>query len=402
MTVRYLKPVIHPTKGQITYNSSTNKRMLVAKDSAEDQMVVVIRGGSSSLWFDNWNGSGALISEGEQPLHYLSLKQVWNGNSWDFSIIQEAYPTNSLSMLDGKSVWLAKEADHMAWKREFRYVTGGGAIGNANGREGSVSFCILLRLEGKVALITGAASGIGEETVRLFVENGAFVVAADVQDELGHQLVASFGSDKVSYHHCDVRDEMQVEDTIGYTLAKYGSLDILFSNAGIIGPLTSILDLDIQGFDNTMATNVRGVAATIKHAARAMVARKVKGSIICTTSVAACLGGAGPHAYTTSKHALIGLVRTACSELGAYGIRVNSISPFGVATPLPCTAYNLQPRQVEENCCASANLKGIVLKTKHIAEAALFLASDESAYISGHNLVVDGGFTVVSNSLSAI
>ncbi|KAJ0053916.1 hypothetical protein Pint_00794 [Pistacia integerrima] len=257
------------------------------------------------------------------------------------------------------------------------------------------------RLEGKVALITGSASGIGEEAVRLFAENGAFIVAADVQDELGHQVVASIGTDKVCYHHCDVRDEKQVEETVSYTLEKYGRLDVLFSNAGIIGPLGGILDFDISGFDNTMATNVRGVAATIKYAARAMVDRNIRGSIICTTSVASSLGGTGPHAYTISKHALVGLVRAACSELGAYGIRVNSISPFGVATPLACTAYHLKPDVVEANICSIANLKGIVLKAGHIAEAALFLASDESAYISGHNLAVDGGFTVVNHSYSS-
>ncbi|KAJ6972771.1 short-chain dehydrogenase reductase 3b [Populus alba] len=258
------------------------------------------------------------------------------------------------------------------------------------------------RLEGKVALITGAASGIGEEAVKLFVENGGFVVAADVQDDLGHQVVASIGADRATYRHCDVRDEKQVEETVKYIMEKYGKLDILFSNAGIIGPLTGILELDIEGFDNTMATNVRGVAATIKHAARAMVSENIRGSIICTTSVASSLAGTGPHAYTTSKHALVGLVRAACSELGAYGIRVNCISPYGVATPLSCRAYNLQPSEVEANSCALANLKGIVLKARHIAEAALFLASDESAYISGHNLAVDGGFTVVNHSFSAI
>ncbi|XP_057484231.1 short-chain dehydrogenase reductase 3b-like [Actinidia eriantha] len=254
------------------------------------------------------------------------------------------------------------------------------------------------RLEGKVALITGAASGIGEASARLFAENGACVVVADMEDESGHQVVASIGSERVSYRHCDVRDEKQVEETVKFTLEKYGSLDILFSNAGIMGPLTNLLDLDMEGLDNTMATNVRGVAATMKHAARAMVAKKIRGSIICTTSVAACLGGSGPHAYTASKHALIGLARSACSELGVYGIRVNCISPFGVATPLSCKAYHLEPSEVEANSCGLANLKGIVLKARHVAEAALFLASDESAYVSGHNLVVDGGFTVVSQS----
>ncbi|KAB1201609.1 Short-chain dehydrogenase reductase 3b [Morella rubra] len=204
------------------------------------------------------------------------------------------------------------------------------------------------------------------------------------------------------YRHCDVRDEKQVEETVSYALEKYGSLDVLFSNAGIIGPLTGILELDMNDFDNTMATNVRGVAATIKHAARAMVGRNIRGSIICTASVAASIGGAGPHAYTTSKHALLGLVRGACSELGAYGIRVNCISPFGIGTPLSCNAYNLQPSEVEANSCAAANLKGVVLKANHVAEAALFFASDESAYISGHNLVVDGGFTVVNRGFSGI
>jgi NAD(P)-dependent dehydrogenase (short-subunit alcohol dehydrogenase family) len=253
-----------------------------------------------------------------------------------------------------------------------------------------------------VAIITGAASGIGEEAVRLFAENGAFVVAADVQDELGHRVVASIGTERVAYRHCDVRDEKQVEETVNYALEKYGSLDILFSNAGIMGPLSTILELDIDGLDNTMAINVLGVAATFKHAARAMVGRNIRGSIICTTSVASSIGGSGPHAYTTSKHALLGLVRSACSELGAYGIRVNSISPFGIATPLSCKAYNLQPSEVEANCCAVANLKGIALKARHVAEAALFLASDESAYISGHNLAVDGGFTVVNNCPAAV
>ncbi|KAK3407527.1 hypothetical protein EUGRSUZ_K03571 [Eucalyptus grandis] len=218
---------------------------------------------------------------------------------------------------------------------------------------------------GKVALVTGAASGIGEEAARLFAEHGAFVVIADIQDELGQKVADSIGNHRASYHHCDVRDESQVESAVNYTVREHKKLDVLFSNAGVIGPLDGILDLDLAAFDATVATNVRGVAATIKHAARAMVAAGTRGSIVCTASVAAAIGGAGPHAYTVSKHALVGL-------------------------------------EVEVNSAAAANLKGVVLRARHVAEAALFLASDESEYISGHNLAVDGGFTAVSHSYAAM
>ncbi|PNX88228.1 short-chain dehydrogenase reductase 3b-like protein [Trifolium pratense] len=252
-------------------------------------------------------------------------------------------------------------------------------------------------MEGKVAIVTGAASGIGAKTVKTFVENGAFVVIADVNDELGHQVANSIGLEKVSYHHCDVSDEKQVEELVAFTLKKYGTLDIVFSNVGIAGPLSSILEFDLNKFDKTMAVNVRGSAAVIKHAARVMVERKIRGSIICTASVAGSVAGVGGHDYTASKHGLIGLVRATCSELGAYGIRVNSISPYAIATPLACTSMGMEPSEVEAIGIDSANLKGVTLNTTHIAETALFLASDESAYISGHNLVVDGGFSVISS-----
>ncbi|KAI9113508.1 hypothetical protein K1719_015435 [Acacia pycnantha] len=253
-------------------------------------------------------------------------------------------------------------------------------------------------LKGKVALVTGGASGIGEETVRLFADHGAFVVAADVQDELGRQVAASIPSNTVTYQHCDVRDEKQVEETVNFTIQKYGILDILFSNAGILGSFSGILDLDLNKFDNIMAVNVRGVIATVKHAGRAMVERNIRGSIICAASVSSSLAGCGPQAYTVLKHAVLGLVRAACSELGAHGIRVNCVSPYGVATPMTCSPFNSKPEEVEESICSEAVLKGVVLKAKHIAEAALFLASDDSGYVNGLNFVVDGGYGVVKGA----
>lgn len=108
-------------------------------------------------------------------------------------------------------------------------------------------------------------------------------------------------------------------------------------------------------------------------------------------------GGVASTAYTSSKHALLGVVRSSCADLGEYGIRVNCVSPHGVATPLACQVLNLEESEAEELLSSTAILKGVVLKVSHIAEAALFLASDESAYVSGQNLVVDGGFSVVKS-----
>ncbi|CAJ1874049.1 unnamed protein product [Sphenostylis stenocarpa] len=260
----------------------------------------------------------------------------------------------------------------------------------------------MFRLQGKVAIVTGGATGIGAETVKIFVENGASVVIADIKEELGQSLAISIGSEKVSYRHCDVRDENQVSETVAFAVEKYGSLDIMFSNAGVAGSYLTILDLDLNKFDDTMAVNVRGAAAMIKHAARVMVATKTRGSIICTASVACSFGGSAGHEYTTSKHGVVGLVRSACGELGAYGIRVNSISPYALASPLTCDALDVGPAEVEAMAHGSAILEGITLKANHIAEAALFLASDESIYISGHNLAVDGGFSSVNRWLPRI
>ncbi|KAJ3669310.1 hypothetical protein LUZ60_011260 [Juncus effusus] len=245
------------------------------------------------------------------------------------------------------------------------------------------------RLQGKVAIITGAASGIGEAAARLFASNGAIVIIADIQDDLGKDVAASIGIEKCSYVHCDVTDEAQVENTVKYAMITFGRLDVMYSNAGIMINSPSILDLDLNDFEKVMSVNVNGTAAAIKHTGQAMKEAGIQGSIICTASVAASQAENGPASYVASKHAALGLIRAATSDLGRYGIRVNCVSPSGLATP----------DQVEQFTDGMCNLKGKVLKTCHVAEAALFFASDESAMISGHNLVVDGGNLAINTAI---
>ncbi|KAI7750716.1 hypothetical protein M8C21_013018 [Ambrosia artemisiifolia] len=191
------------------------------------------------------------------------------------------------------------------------------------------------RLEGKIAIVTGGAGGIGAATVRLFTNHGAKVVIADINDESGLSLATSLFP-LATYVHCNVSSEAEVQTLVDSTMSRYGRVDILFNNAGVLGSQSkhkSIVDLSVDEFDKVMSVNVRGVALGMKHAARVMIPNKT-GCIISTASVASVMGGMGPHAYTASKHAIVGLTKNAACELGKHGIRVNCISPFGVATPM--------------------------------------------------------------------
>lgn len=249
------------------------------------------------------------------------------------------------------------------------------------------------RLDGKVAIVTGGASGIGEAAARLFASSGATVVIADVQDALGEAVAASVGP-RCAYARCDVTDEAQVEATVARAVAAHGRLDVMLSNAGVLLPTGSVMDMDLAELDRVMAVNFRGAAACVKHAARAMASGG--GAIVCTASVASLQGGFGPASYTASKHALLGLVRAAAGELGRHGVRVNCVSPGGVATPLSCALMGVGPRELEAMTVPHNVLQGKVLRAEDVAEAALFLASDQAAFISGHNLVVDGATTAVN------
>ncbi|RWR82295.1 Short-chain dehydrogenase/reductase SDR [Cinnamomum micranthum f. kanehirae] len=255
------------------------------------------------------------------------------------------------------------------------------------------------RLEGKVALITGGASGIGSCTAKLFSQHGAKVVIADLNEEMGQAVCKELGPQVASFIHCDVTKEDHVQNAVDATASKHGKLDIMFNNAGITDAFKpSIVESDKSDFERVLSTNVIGVFLGTKHAARVMMPTRC-GSIINTSSVASRMGGLAPHAYTSSKHAVVGLTRNAAIELGQFGIRVNCVAPYLVPTPLACSTFKMGKEEIAKRASVGSILKGVLLEAQDIAQAVLYLGSDESRYVNGHNLMVDGGYTLTNPTL---
>ncbi|MFE9657967.1 SDR family NAD(P)-dependent oxidoreductase [Micromonospora sp. NPDC006431] len=254
------------------------------------------------------------------------------------------------------------------------------------------------RLTGKVAVITGAASGIGRGGAELFVAEGAKVVAADINDELGAALQKEYGGSLV-YVHTDVTSEADIAAAVDRAVSEFGRLDIMFNNAGAQGDPSPLIEIGSEGFDKTIALLTRSVVLGHKYAARQFRRQGSGGSIVSTASAAGLQGGWSAAGYTIAKHAVVGVVRQAVVELAPLGIRSNAVAPGIIRTPIMARSFGVPPNQadafsdfLEEKLGASQPIGRLGLPSD-IAEAALWLGSDASSFVTGIVLPVDGGAT---------
>lgn len=242
------------------------------------------------------------------------------------------------------------------------------------------------RFRGEVVVVTGGAGGIGAATARRFAAEGAHVIVLDLDvSSLDAELIGVPG---------DVSREEDVAAAVSLADERYGRLDVFFNNAGVLGTHGSIEALELAGADRTIAINLRGPLAGMKHAARVMKPQE-SGIILTTSSPAAFLGGIGPHVYSATKAALIGLTRSVAAELRPHGVRVNAIVPGATVTGMTATATTGDPRDLEaaHDRLAPTAKMGRPLDPSDVAAAALFLASDDAAMITGVALPVDAGLT---------
>lgn len=255
------------------------------------------------------------------------------------------------------------------------------------------------RLSDKVAVITGGASGMGAATVNRFVQEGASVVIADKQEEAGELLANSIGSN-ATFVLTDVGIETDVKHMITVAMNRYGRLDCLFNNAGFGGVSGEIHETNLgDDYSVTVAGLLTGPIFGMKYAAPIMRDQQ-SGSIISTASVAALRGGMGPHVYSALKAAVIGLTQSVALELAPFSIRVNAICPGGIMTPIFLgdrklkSGANESLEQVLRPVFSEIQPIPRAGEPLDIANIALFLASDESSFITGQSLVVDGGLTM--------
>lgn len=246
-----------------------------------------------------------------------------------------------------------------------------------------------MKLENKVAIVTGAGSGIGKASAKLFAERGAKVIVADLagQDETAAEI-----GDAAHAVEADAGSEEAVQGLVREAVSRFGGLDVMFANAGISGGLAGIFDQTPQDWETILRVNLIGPFLAIKHAAPVMKDRG-GGSIICTASVAGLRAGAGGPAYSASKAGVISLVETAAAQLVGSNVRVNAICPGLIETGMTQMIYDYARAKGKENTLGRLNPMQRGGQPIEIARAALYLASEEASYVNGHSLVVDGGLS---------
>lgn len=249
------------------------------------------------------------------------------------------------------------------------------------------------RLAGRVAVVTGGASGIGAGTVARLVADGASVVVADIQGDAAEQVARPFG-DRARAVRTDVTQEDDIAAVVDAAVAEFGRLDIMFANAGVFGAYGPIATARMADVDLTWAIDLRGVFLCMKHAARVMIEQS-SGVILATTSPAAVTGGVGTHAYSAAKAGILGLMRSVAAELRPHGIRVNAVMPGAVVSAMTADLVLGDASALErtaELLTAGSLRAGL---PADIAAAVSYLASDDASFVTGHTMVVDGGYTTI-------
>lgn len=253
-------------------------------------------------------------------------------------------------------------------------------------------------LTGKVVVVTGGASGIGQACVRRFVEEGCTTVVADIQREPGEAVARELG-ELADYVHVDVTDEESIAAMVDTVVERHGRLDVLMANAAVFGAVGPIAEQRTPDVDLTLGINLRGVILSLKHAARVMVPQG-SGVIITTASPGGLIGGAGPHVYSATKAGVIGLTRSVAAELRPRGIRVTAVVPGAIASAMTASALvgDAEDLKATVERMAQGSMLGRAGLPEDLAGAVAFLASDDAGYITGSELFVDAGYTHASGS----
>jgi NAD(P)-dependent dehydrogenase (short-subunit alcohol dehydrogenase family) len=253
-------------------------------------------------------------------------------------------------------------------------------------------------LKDTVAVVTGGANGIGRAVAEAFVRSGAAVVVGDIDSHRGAELAATC-PESIAFHHTDVTREADIEALVAAAVDTFGRIDIMVNNAGALGEQGRLLQVDADAFDRTSDLLLRSVLLGHKHAGRHMKSQGTGGSIVSMSSIATTLAGIGSVSYSAAKAGIEQIARAAARELGRYAIRSNVIAPGIVMTPIFAQATGLAPEQHGEfldrlaTRLSAVHPLGRIGTPRDIADAAVFLASDRSGFITGQSLVVDGGLT---------